>query len=464
MPGDSLRCGYCLTEVRDIEADTPVSAPPRNPSTHPLLRSLQRGLRRAWALPKWLLLLALVAVLTGGWCGYGALKPERTLALPAAQALSLPGSATFWPSTDGDNGHTRRTEVAVRLQSAHVAWETDLGVTIGGASVADAERLYLTTVDNRIVALKLTDGSVAWTFEEPAPIGEAPIVADGRLYVLTRSGSAVALDAATGAELWRTRLDSHFYNSPALADGVLYAFGTTRALYGLDSADGHLLWTIATGSEWATLAPLVIEHSVVVATANNVNLYDRVSGALTLQHPHSNVIGLAYSDGALFSVSSNFIARVDPTAHLPWWWGARGVRIQLWVWGFGPQPPRPGFEWSVSLRPARQPRNVPPPVVYAPTFDAGLIVVANADGTVRALDATTGAERWSIEAGVMTGAPVRTPDGILLPLRSGLSLRASADGSEVATFALPNAGTRSTVVTATGTYLVDRDGRTIALR
>jgi outer membrane protein assembly factor BamB len=244
---------------------------------------------------------------------------------------------------------------------------------------------------------------------------------------------------------------------------VLYVFGTTKELYGLDSEDGRLLWTIDTGSDWATLAPLVVGEWIVVATSDSVDVYDRSSGALTLEHPQSRAISLAFHDGYIVSASANFISRVDPREQLPWWWDARGAWFQFWVWGLAPEPPRAGLDWLTPF--PRQPgRQGPPPVVYAPAFSADAVVVANEDGAVRLLASATGQERWNIEVGEVTGAPVWTPSGILLPLRDALSVRSPADGAEIARQQLPAISSRSIVVTEGSVFLASVDGRISALR
>jgi outer membrane protein assembly factor BamB len=460
---DSQRCGYCLAEVWDVEAAEVDGAPQAVAGRQPLLEGARRSALRLVSLPKWLLLLAVLVLAAGGWFLYQSLKPERTLALPTSAARSLPPSTSIWPATDGNALHTRHTDVSLDLGTMQEVWSTELGVTTGGAPVADSQRLYLTTTDNRVIALNVEDGSPVWAFEERAPIGEAPIAAGDRVYLVTRAGAAVCLNAATGAEIWRTPLPTHFFNSPTLVDGVLYAFGTSEALYGLDSEDGRLLWTVGTGSDWATLPPVVTGRQIILATGNSVNVYDRKSGSLTLEHPQNHVTGLALSQGSIISVSSNFIAQVDPTAHLPWWWGARGAWFQTWVWGLAPEPPRFGLEWLTNLRPPVKPLESVPDVFPAALAD-GTAVVANAAGAVRALDTATGGERWSVQTEPVTGAPVWTASGILVPLTDALSLRSPADGSEVARYPLPQTPHRTAVVTAQGTYLVSADGSVVALR
>lgn len=464
LPHDSLRCGYCLTEVRDVLANVDSL-----PTTEAVPTSAsRRGLSRTWgrvrALPRWALLLAGIVLVAGGWFAYQSLKPERILASPSSTARDLVVSSEVWGAPGADSGNTRQTTARLGPQSMHTTWQTDLGVAVVGEPVADAARLYVATSDNRVIALDLRDGAVSWIHEAPVPIGDGVVASGDRVFLTTRRGDVVSLEAASGAVVWEVPLDTNFYNAPALRDGVVYAFGARRELFGLDAEDGSILWTIGTGSDWATEPPLVTSDSVIVSTADTVKVFGRVHGNLTLEHPHGRVVGMALLDGRLISVSANFIAAVDPAARLPWWWGGRGVWFDLWVWGLAPEPPRSGLEWLQDLRPTVRGPQATVPEVFAPALGGGLAVVATDQGVVRAFDLATGDERWSVEVGAATGAPVITPDGLALPLRDALSLRSLADGSELSRLTLPVASRRSLVVTSTGAFLVDRQGRVTAAR
>lgn len=460
---DSLRCGYCLTEVRDVTADAAAPAPAA-PVVSGASRAAESVWRRARAIPRWVALLAVLVLAAAGWYAYQSLKPERTLALPASTARTLAAGPEVWPAPAGDAGHTRSTTASLHLPGATVAWQTDLGVIVSGDPVVDAERLYVATTDNSVVALRLRDGSAAWVYEAPVPIGDSPLVDGDRVVVTTRRGDIVSLDAATGAVLWESPLDTNFYNSATLRDGVVYGYGARRELIALAAEDGSTLWSIGTGSDWATEPALITEESVVVATAGTVKLYDRKHGSLTLEYPHGRVIGLALSGDRLVSVSANFIAAVDPSARNPWWWGARGVWFDLWVWGLAPEPPRAGLEWLHDLRPKQRNPQDSIPEVFPPALGNGLAVVATDQGIVRAFDLATGEERWNIEAGAVTGAPVITPEGLMLPQRDALTLRSLTDGAEVSRLSLPSTARRALVVTSNGGFLVDRQGQVTAFR
>ncbi|MGE0228317.1 MAG: PQQ-binding-like beta-propeller repeat protein [Dehalococcoidia bacterium] len=464
LRGDSLRCGYCLTEVRDVPADAaaPLAQAGAEPAPPPRLAA--SAWRRFRAVPSWLLLLAAAVLIVGGWYAYQSLKPERTLALPASAARTLPSGPEVWAAPGGDAGNTRSTAARFDPSRASVAWQTDLGVTVSGEPVADSEHLYVATVDNRVLALRLRDGSPAWTFEAAVPIGESPLVDAGRVIVTTRRGDVVSLEAATGAVVWESRLETNFYNAASLSDGVVYAFGARHEVFGLSAEDGTRLWAIGTGSDWATEPALILPRSVVVATADRVKLYDRVHGSLTLEYPHGRVIGLAQAEDHLISVSANFIAGVDPSARLPWWWGARGVWFDLWVWGLAPEPPRAGLRWLHDLRPTAQGPQASIPEVFPPALGGGLAVVATDQGVVRAFDIRTGEERWRIETDAVTGPPVITPDGLLVPARDAVALHSLDDGAERARVGLTAATRRSLVVTSNGAFLVDRQGRITGVR
>lgn len=461
---DSLRCGYCLTEVRDVIADAPAPPIAVEAGPSPSRRAFEASWRRARALPRWLVLLVVAVLVVAGWYTYQALKPERVLPLPASPVRTLVVAPEVWAAPAGDGGHTRSTTASPRLAGATVAWQSELGVVVSGEPVADAERLYIATTENHVIALRLRDGGVAWTYEAPVPIGDSPLLDGDRVIVATRRGDIVSLDAATGAVRWETPLETNFYNSPGLRDGVIYGYGARGRLFAVAAEDGAELWSVGTGSDWATEPPLITEDRFIVATAGMVKLYDRTHGALALEYPHGRVIGLALADDRLVSVSPNFIAAVDPSAGLPWWWGARGVWFDLWVWGLAPEPPRSGLEWLHDLRPKQRNPQASPPEVFPPALGGGLAVVATDQGIVRAFDLQNGEERWQLELGAVAGAPVITPDGLVLPLRDAVVLYSLADGAELSRLPIPTATRRSLLITSNGAFVVDRQGRVIAVR
>ena len=396
----------------------------------------------------------------------GALLLVTSNAPPApvvgSTTASVASGPSLWPLPNGDLGGTRSTTAAPALDGV-LAWERDLGVELVAPPVADAERLYLTLADDRIVALDTGDGRELWAYQAPHVLRSAPAVVGDRLYLTLVSGSIVALSAISGDIVWEVRTEGSFFVSPAVADGVVYAYGAGE-IFGLDAADGRRLWRAETGSSLAALAPVLDERYLVVAAGRRVRLYDRESGERTFRHPHRNVAGLILAEGRAFSVSPTFAAAVDRESREPWWEGLRGARNQLWTLGVASEPPRPAVEWINTEPLTTAGRQAVVTEVFPPAFDGTRLVVTTIHGLVRAYAAGSGETLWELQLDDVAGPPTFTGAGLLLTTSGGLSLRDPASGAEVARLPLPPASARTAIVTEHGTYVADDAGQVRAFQ
>ncbi len=97
---------------------------------------------------------------------------------------------------------------AFDLQSGKEVWKTgvendeeDEDVISGGVSYANAH-LFVTNGYAEILKVKAGDGSIVWRKRLPAPSRAAPTVIDGRVFISTLDNRVVALDENTGDTLW----------------------------------------------------------------------------------------------------------------------------------------------------------------------------------------------------------------------------------------------------------------------
>ena len=99
-----------------------------------------------------------------------------------------------------------------------------------------------------------------------------------------------------------------------------------------------------------------------------------------------------------------------------------------------------------------------------PTVDADTVLVGGADGMLRALDAATGAERWSATTGPIVSAPVVAGGTVVVGSRAGtLAAFAVATGAEQWSFPTGNAVVASPAVADGTVYAGSSDGALYAL-
>lgn len=77
----------------------------------------------------------------------------------------------------------------------------DEQVISGGISYS-ANLLYVTSGYNELLALNPVSGGIVWRVKLPAPSRAAPTIMDGRVFVMTLDNRIVALDAKDGKRLW----------------------------------------------------------------------------------------------------------------------------------------------------------------------------------------------------------------------------------------------------------------------
>ena len=446
-----MRCGFCLTYVRDV---APAAAEP----------AVEDSGRR-WPLPRRLtlrggILLALLAV-GGWWLASAWLTEPSPLPLPASTALDPLTGPDQW-AAHGDHTHARRTTARAVLNGSP-AWTIELGAAIVLPPVADSARLYVVDENYRIVALDAGTGIEVWTYSAPVPLWSAPSVAGDMVYLTLRRGDVVALDAQTGMERWTTATRLQVFAAPVIAAGLILVQGG-GALAGLDATSGEELWRLPLPDDLGLVGPVVLGETIAVPVRAEILLLDRQTGEQRFAFPQSGSTALLAAGTEIVAVNQNFAAGIDPASHSPWWEGVRGAWNQLWLWGVTGPPPRPEANWATSVRTTEIPSHIAAARTLAPALDDARLYTADREGLVRAFTLGTGELAWELRLPDLAGPPLLTGDGLLLTSAAGLSLHDPATGAALATFPLPGDEQRWTAVTTRATYLVEGDGRVRALR
>ncbi len=141
--------------------------------------------------------------------------------------------------------------------------------TYGQPSIV-GDRLFVSTMDRKVISLNARSGCTYWSFEAEGPVRTA-ITAGKRaapsetqaVYFGDERAQVYALDAQSGALIWKLRLDTHPYaritGAPVLHENILYApvssaeEVTSRnpryecctfrgALAAIDAETGKILW------------------------------------------------------------------------------------------------------------------------------------------------------------------------------------------------------------------------------
>jgi outer membrane protein assembly factor BamB len=127
---------------------------------------------------------------------------------------------------------------------------------IVGAAAVDDGTAYVPSADYSLYALDTSNGTKLWSFKANQAIWAKPLLAGGRLYVSSLDHHLYALDPQDGTVLWDRQLGGAIAGTPALSDGLLIVGAFDNKLYAVNAASGEIAWTQPTDG-WVWSGPLV---------------------------------------------------------------------------------------------------------------------------------------------------------------------------------------------------------------
>ncbi len=178
-------------------------------------------------------------------------KPKKDRSSNLGGGIVVDGSVVF--------ASTGRAEVlALEAATGDITWRVPLDAPARAAPTLVEGRLFLPTLDERMVALARADGKKLWSYQATASativLGEpSPAYADGIVVCGFGSGDLVALRAETGTLVWSDSLaGARGRNSaadlsairalPVIVQSTVYAVGVGGLMVALDLRSGRRLW------------------------------------------------------------------------------------------------------------------------------------------------------------------------------------------------------------------------------
>ncbi len=331
------------------DADQPITLPPQKTND-------------AWAqpggssnnAPGHLALAGSVHQVWRGDAGEGSSKTGRIMASPivydgkvftldahgVVTAFSMTGGRVFQVSTkpeneNGGGGHGGGlaadggriyvangfgSAVALDPASGRKVWEKSLGAPVRSAPTAYDDRVFVVTVQGRLVCLSGIDGAEVWSVRglpqaASLTVSTSPAV-DGEIVVVPYpSGELLAYKITDGSPVWsenlaRTRSTSELASMsdaarPAIDGGMVFAVGHAGRMIATQSKSGERLWSINVPG---TQAPWVAGDTIyVVDTHGAVMALARRDGKVrwTAQLPDAKTwSGPVLAGGTLWLISN----------------------------------------------------------------------------------------------------------------------------------------------------------------
>jgi outer membrane protein assembly factor BamB len=135
-----------------------------------------------------------------------------------------------------------------RMWRTDTRQEDDDSTNVGGGLALDQGVLYAVNGLAEIVALDAAKGSVRWRGSIGAPTRSAPTVVEGRIFVTTIEDRLLALAVEDGRQLWTHQAANAATSvlgrpAPAYADGLVVAGFGSGELATLRADTGNVVWT-----------------------------------------------------------------------------------------------------------------------------------------------------------------------------------------------------------------------------
>lgn len=364
---------------------------------------------------------AALVVLAACTAGAGPEAQPRPRPAPTATTSTSPYAAS-WSAVHADAANTDYSPVE-GPDRLGLRWERRIegSMSIGplpwtinlGATVDPEGRLFVTTTEPgcHLHALDGATGETLWCAPDidVLAVASGPLIdAEGHLYVADGTG----LHALTrdGDPLWDVPLDGVPLSVQLTPDGHLVLVTHTGTLHVRDRDDGA-----------DVVEPLVLAPDLRWEPADGMLACARG----TEECPAANTLAVDRHGRIFFTLW-------EPGAEVA---GLRAVRYEA-----GPQP-RLVPLWETDVLPGGSGSS---PVLSA---DARRVYVTDNEGSLHALDASTGAPVWSVPIGYASGgSPSLSPDGLVVPAGgNGSPLLAVRDEGDRGTVAwrrddLPNRG------------------------
>ncbi|MBI4282401.1 MAG: PQQ-binding-like beta-propeller repeat protein [Chloroflexi bacterium] len=344
-----------------------------------------------------------------------------------------------------------------------VKWTFKTSEPIVSTPAVKEGRVYLTTLDTRVVALDAATGAPIWEHKTVAPVDSSPTVAGGMVFYGARDRRVVALDADTGEERWTFVTEGNpTIGSPLVKDGVVYVGSGDGNIYALDALTGEKRWAHPTRDWIINTAALAGDKLVVASLDGIVTIYDTDTGKRRFSSRRvqqeivaspiiaEDTIYAIYRNGILMSLNLNEEEALFAQRFYT-------LKLQLYVWGFTDDPGLPkGVNWHLRIGGS---------VVNTPAADEEKLYIPTQDGKLYAVDRLTGKRLWTFKSGAFDfSTPTLVENVALVGDNRGRLHAVDIDSGKEQWVLQIAGGILSTPVLADGTlYLASKDGTLYAV-
>jgi outer membrane protein assembly factor BamB len=304
-------------------------------------------------------------------------------------------------------------------------------------------KIYVADSEGTVVAIDTGSGKKVWKADLDISLGGGVGVGGKLVFVGSSNGDVIALEAETGNERWRTQLSSEILSAPSGNGDIVVAQVQDGRIVGLDAQSGKERWQfeieVPVLSLRGTSAPLVEGNTVIAGFANGkVYAFAAATGdmmwenRITVPQGRSELERMVDIDGQALLVddivyAAGYQGRIGAVSRT-----GRGIWYQ-----------------DVSS-------------VHGPAYGLQQIYVAETDGQVKAMRATSGGVLWTnnqlshrtLNRPSVTGGYLLVAD-----IQGYLHILSQTDGRFVGRTRVDSSGVSAPTVTDGDiVYILDNDG------
>ena len=312
----------------------------------------------------------------------------------AGPVLASPIAAAGLTLVNGGDG----VLYAVDSSTGNLRWRVPVGDALVAGTPAMADGIvYAAAQGHGLMALNLHSGAPLWRVDTHLPVRAAPIVAGSLLFVMVGANDLLCLDRLTGKEYWEFRSEdvlSDFWPSqgqPAITvdDGglVFAALGASTEFNALSLRTGRKAWEQTMDSRMVGSPVYDAQLGLVFAATWSGQVYamDGRTGTIKWRFalPKAGNIGVGFASGPALANGTLFVG--DYAGRVTALDAHSGK--SRWV-----------YQGHGSI--------VATPVVRMANGEGMDVYMANQNGILTALNATSGSMEWHIYLGELRSAPV----------------------------------------------------------
>src|SRR4051812_6303627 len=300
-----------------------------------------------------------------------AAEPTSSAPDPTTGASKQPDYGAPWPMYGRNAAHNRDASDMTEVKPPYTrVWKKPgHGVLEYPPSYVDGV-LYLAADSGWVGAYQAHSGELIWSKRFTKVLNQ-PAYYRGRVYFGSYDRNVYALDAATGKVVWKRKIGEQMESPPTLAAGRLYMGGLDGSVRALDSGTGRVLWTYHTSG--AVKGAIAVSGGRLFFGDYAGVMYSlRAGNGGLIWRTDSNGLSSGLRSGSFYSTADVRYGRV--------YIGNTDGKLYSFVASNG----RIAWTHTIDGR-----------VYGSPAVWNGLVFDTGYDGNFEAMNARTGAVRWS---------------------------------------------------------------------